>query len=97
MKLSRLKEIINEELVLMLEASISRNFVKAVEALKEIQLKQQTLRKKFVSEKNPKKKEKFKKDLIKIQKLVQKAESDFNRALQTEPIEEEFDQMEKKL
>ena len=33
---------------------------------------------------------KFKKDLIKIQKLVQKAESDFNIALQTEPIEGEF-------
>ena len=86
MKLSRLKEIINEELVLMLEASISRNFVKAVEALKEIQLKQQELRKRFVSEKNPKNKEKFKKDLIKIHKLVQKAENDFNRALQDEPI-----------
>ena len=75
MKLSRLKEIINEELVLMLEASISRNFVKAVEALKEIQLKQQELRKRFVSEKNPKNKEKFKKDLIKINKIVQKAEN----------------------
>ena len=54
---------------------------KAVEKLKDIQLKQQKLRKAFVSEKNPKKKERLKQALIKMHKLVKNAESEFNNAL----------------
>ena len=45
----------------ILEASITRRFQKAVEALQKIKLDQQKLRKAFVAEKNPVKKEKLKK------------------------------------
>ena len=43
--------------------------------------------KKFVAEKDPKKKEKLKQDIIKMHKVVQKAESDFNSAIKAEPID----------
>ena len=81
MKLHRIKEIIFEEVSSILEASITKNFTKAVEALQKIQLAQQKLRKAFVAEKDPKKKEKLKADLIKIHKSVQKAELEFNQAI----------------
>ena len=87
MKRQRLKEIISEEVLNMLEVSMTRKFRKAVEELQKVQLAQQQLRKKFVAEKDPKKKEKLKQDIIKMHKVVQKAESDFNSAIKAEPID----------
>ena len=78
--------ILNEEFEKVIEASMTRGFAKAIEAYQDIQLKQQKLRKAFVSETNPKKKEKLKQALIKMHKVVQKAESDFNAALMQEPV-----------
>ena len=82
-----IKDLIKEEVQKMLEASMTKGFRKAVEALQDIQLKQQQLRKAFVAEKNPKKKEKLKQALIKMHKVVQKAELDFNRAISNEPVD----------
>ena len=90
MKKSRLEEIVKEELLDVLIEGITKNFAKAVEAYRTIQLKQQELRKKFVGEKDPKKKEALKQSLITLHKKVQKAESDFNSALKTEPIEDDL-------
>ena len=88
MKIERFKEILKEEIEAVLkEASITRRFSKAVEAYRTIQLKQQDLRKKFVGEKDPKKKEALKQALIDLHKKVQKAESDFNAALRIEPVD----------
>ena len=87
MKTERLQEIISEEVLNMLEVSMTRKFRKAVEELQKVQLAQQQLRKKFVAEKNPKKKEKLKQDIIKMHKVVQKAESDFNSAIKAEPVD----------
>ena len=87
MKTGRLKKIISEEVLNMLEVSMTRKFRKAVEELQKVQLAQQQLRKKFVAEKNPKKKEKLKQDIIKMHKVVQKAESEFNSAIKSEPID----------
>ena len=70
------------------ETSMTKGFTKAVETLKKVQLKQQELRKKFVDEKNPKQKEKYRKEIIKMHKIVQKAEEDFNRAVINEPIDD---------
>ena len=85
-----IKKIIQEELIDVILENITKNFAKAVEAYREIQLKQQQLRKKFVSEKDPKKKEKLKDALIKLHKKEQKAESDFNNALRNEPVEDDL-------
>ena len=88
----KIKDLIKEEVQKMLEASITKGFRKAVEALQDVQLKQQKLRKAFVAEKNPKKKEQLKQALIKMHKVVQKAELDFNRAISNEPVDlEELD------
>ena len=87
MKKERLSEIISEEVLKMLEVSMTRRFMKAAEDLQKIQLAQQQLRKKFVAEKDAKKKEKLKQDIIKMHKVVQKAESDFNSAIKAEPID----------
>jgi len=88
-KLNRelLSEIVNEELERVIEASLSKGFSKAIEAYQAVQIKQQKLRKAFVAEENPKKREQLKQALIKIHKIVQKAESDFNSALMQEPID----------
>ena len=83
----QLKEILSEEFNRVLEASMSKGFAKAVEAYQEVQVKQQKLRKAFVAEKNPKRKEQLKSALIKLHKIVQKAELDFNRALMQEPVD----------
>ena len=84
------KKILKEEVALALtEASITKRFQKAVEALQTIQLKQQELRKKFVSEKDPKKKEKLKQSLISLHKKVEQAEKDFNKAVTNEPIDDD--------
>jgi len=90
MKKSKLEEIVKEELLDILIEGITKNFAKAVEAYRTIQLKQQELRKKFVGEKDPKKKEALKQKLITLHKKVQKAESDFNAALKSEPIEDDL-------
>jgi hypothetical protein len=71
----------------ILEASITRRFQKAVEALQKVQLDQQKLRKAFVAEKNPKKKEVLKKAIIKMHYKVKQAEEDFNRAMHVEPVD----------
>ena len=81
MKKAKLMEIIQEEIEQLVEASMSRKFKKATEALYDVQLKQQQLRKKFVAEKDPKKREKMKAELIKLHKVVQKVQSAFNAAL----------------
>jgi len=83
----KIKDLIKEEVQKMLEASMTKGFRKAVEALQDIQLKQQQLRKAFVAETNPKKKEKLKQALIKMHKIVQKAELDLNRAISNEPVD----------
>ena len=83
----KLKELIKEEVQAMLEASMTKNFRKAIESLQDVQLKQQQLQKAFVAEKDVKKKEKLKQALIKMHKIVQKAESEFNQALRSEPVE----------
>ena len=82
-----LKHILNEELERVIEASMSTGFSKAVEAYQDVQIKQQKLRKAFVAENNPKKREQLKQALIKIHKIVQKAELDFNSALMKEPVD----------
>lgn len=88
MNIEKFKTILKEELESVLqEASITKRFSKAVEAYRTIQVKQQDLRKKFVGEKDPKKKEALKQALISLHKKVQKAESDFNAALKTEPVD----------
>ena len=69
------------------ETSMTRGFEKAVENLKKVQLQQQELRKDFVKEKDPKKKEVLKTKLIKLHKDVQKAEAEFNKAVLNEPID----------
>ena len=61
----QLKEILSEEFEKVMEASMTKGFAKAIEAYQAVQLKQQKLRKAFVAEKNPKKKEKLKNALIK--------------------------------
>jgi|TARA_R110000823_G_scaffold240412_1_gene365394 hypothetical protein len=83
-----IKQLINEEVHALLEASITRGFSKAVEALQGVQLDQQKLRKAFIGEKNPKKKEKIKLALIKMHKVVQNAELEFQRVLRDEPTGE---------
>ena len=52
------------------------------------------MRKKFVGEKDPKKKEALKQSLIDLHKKVQKAESDFNAALRIEPVDLDEDKNE---
>jgi len=95
MNIERFKEILKEEVEAAInEASITRRFSKAVEAYRTIQLKQQDLRKKFVGEKDPKKKEALKQALIDLHKKVQKAESDFNAALKIEPVDLDEDKNE---
>ena len=88
MKAIKIQDLIKEEVQKMLEVSMTKKFRKAVEALQDVQLKQQQLRKAFVAETDPKKKEKLKQALIKMHKIVQKTELDFNRALQAEPAGE---------
>ena len=82
----KIKDLIKEEVQRMLEISMTRGFKKAIEALQDVQLKQQQLQKAFVAEKDSKKKEKLKQALIKMHKIVQRAELDFNRAVQSEPV-----------
>lgn len=88
MKKSDLMSIINEEIEQLVESSMSKKFKKATEALYDVQLKQQQLRKKFVAEKDPSKRDKMKKELIAMHKVVQKVQSAFNAALMQEPAGE---------
>lgn len=81
-------EIIHEEIDQLVEASMSKKFKKATEALYDVQLKQQQLRKQFVAESDPKKRDKMKAELIKLHKVVQKVQSAFNAALMQEPAGE---------
>jgi transcriptional regulator of heat shock response len=86
MKQSELQKIVNEEIQAVLEISMTKRFTKAVEELQKIQLAQQKLRKQFVAEKDPTKKEKLKQAIIKMHKVVQKVEQNFNDAIKGEPI-----------
>jgi len=86
----KLRQVIREEydnVRGLFEAGPTRKFRKAVEALYAAELKQQELRKKFVAEKDPKKKEAMKKELIALHKEVQKVQSAFNAALHQEPVD----------
>tara|TARA_R100000458_G_C8277403_1_gene252915 strand:- start:3470 stop:3745 length:276 start_codon:yes stop_codon:yes gene_type:complete len=87
MKVSAIKRIIAEELNRLNEMRMTKGFRKATENYQSLMVKQQNLKKKFVSEKDPKKREKLKKELIALHKKVQKAEDVFNRALMGEPID----------
>mgnify|MGYP003111089418 FL=1 len=87
MKISTIKQIISEELQRLNEMRMTKGFRKATENYQDLMVKQQNLKKKFVNEKNPKKREKLKKELIALHKKVQKAEDVFNRALMGEPID----------
>ena len=87
MKTSTIQKIINEELLRLNEMRMTKGFKKATENYQELMVKQQNLKKKFVAEKDPKKREKLKKELIALHKKVQKAEDVFNRALMGEPID----------
>ena len=89
MKISKnkIREILKEELIKVKEASMTKGFQKAIEAYQDVQLALQKLRKAFVAEKNPKTKEKLKQQLIKMHKVAQKAESDFQRVLRDEPVD----------
>ncbi len=87
MKTSTIQKIINEELQRLNEMRMTKGFKKATENYQELMVKQQNLKKKFVAEKDPKKREKLKKELIALHKKVQKAEDVFNRALMGEPVD----------
>tara|TARA_R110000744_G_scaffold235504_2_gene353197 strand:+ start:5404 stop:5967 length:564 start_codon:yes stop_codon:yes gene_type:complete len=82
-----IKSLIKEEIMSVLEVSMTKKFTIAVEALQKVQLQQQKIRKAFVKESDPKKKEKLKDSLIKYHKIVQKAEANFNDAVKGEPID----------
>jgi hypothetical protein len=69
----------------------SRELIKATEKLHAEQLKLQDLQNKFVTESDPKKKEKFKKDIIDQHKVVKQVERDFQTTLGRE--EEDIDDM----
>jgi len=89
-----LKRIIKEELIRVakiFEAGPSRAFRKAAEALHAAELAQQQLRKKFVAEKDPKKKEAMKADLIKMHKSVRQIQSAFDAVLRNEPVDLEME------
>ena len=89
-----IREIIKEEIrkiSRIFEVRPSRKFAKAAEKLYDAQLKQQQLQKKFVAEKNPKKKEALKKLLIDMHRYVQKVQSAFNAALNQEPVDLELE------
>ncbi len=68
-------------------AMVSKELMKATEKMHAEQLKQQELQKKFVTETDPKKKEKMKADLIAQHKAVKKAEADFQEALGREHVD----------
>ena len=85
-----IREIIKEEIrkiSRIVEAGPTRKFAKAAVKLYDAQLKQQQLQKKFVAEKNPKKKEALKKLLIDMHRYVQNVHSAFNAALHQEPVD----------
>ena len=89
-----IREIIKEEIrkiSRIFEAGPTRKFAKAAEKLYDAQLKQQQLQKKFVAEKNPKKKEALNKLLIDMHRYVQKVQSAFNAALNQEPVDLELE------
>ena len=89
-----IREILREEIRRIhkiFEVGPTRKFAKAAEKLYDAQLKQQQLQKKFVAEKNPKKKEALKKDLITMHRYVQKVQSAFNAALNQEPVDLELE------
>ena len=90
----KIREIIKEEvrkIHRIFEAGPTRGFAKAAEAMYDAELQQQKLRKAFVAEKNPKKKEKLKSALILMHKKVQKLQSAFNAVLRDEPIDLEME------
>ena len=68
-------------------AMVSKELMKATEKMHAEQLKQQELQKKFVTETDPKKKEKMKADLIAQHKAVKKVEAAFQEALGREHVD----------
>lgn len=83
----QLQEIVMEEVAFVEERFMSAKFRKAIENYQDLQLKQQQLQKAFVGTKDPKKREKLKKALVKMHYVVKKAEAEFNSALHIEPVE----------
>tara|TARA_R110002096_G_scaffold376702_1_gene570423 strand:- start:35 stop:541 length:507 start_codon:yes stop_codon:yes gene_type:complete len=88
MKRNELLQLINEEVQRVTEASISKKFKKATEALYNAQLNQQQVRKQFVAEKDPEKRAKLKQELISLHKGIKKVQSAFEAALSQEPAGE---------
>tara|TARA_R100000005_G_C4991259_1_gene198637 strand:+ start:171 stop:464 length:294 start_codon:yes stop_codon:yes gene_type:complete len=86
MKRSAISKIVSEEIGKIKEASISKRFQKATEEYQKIELKMQTIVKKFIAEKNPKKKEQYKNQLRDLTVKKKKAEQEFKAALLGEPI-----------
>ena len=84
-----LQKLVKEELKSMIfeKAKMSMAFRKTMEDLYDLELEQQELRKKFVAEKNPAKREAMKKNIITLHKKVKGAQIDFNKALATEPVD----------
>ena len=69
------------------KASITKGFQKAVEALQSVQLEMQKIVKKFVAEKDPVKKGKYKEILRELTAEKKAREAEFEAALSVEPID----------
>ena len=86
MKKSKFQGLI-KELVLVEATKMSKNFSKAAEAYKEVEMKMQSLVNNFVAEKDPKKKAKLKVELKTLTQKKKQIETAFNSALSSEPVE----------
>ena len=86
MKKSQFEGLI-KELVLVEATKMSKNFSKAVEAYKAVEMQMQSLVNNFVAEKDPKKKAKLKVDLKTLTQKKKQIEKAFNAALASEPVE----------
>ena len=79
--------IINEAKVQEAAGTVSKELMKATDKFHAEQIKLQDIQKKFVSETDPAKKEKLKKEVITQHKVVKKAEADFQTTLGREDID----------
>ena len=79
--------VINEAKVQEAAGTVSKELMKATDKFHVEQIKLQDIQKKFVSETDPAKKEKLKKEVIAQHKIVKKAEDDFQTTLGREDID----------
>ena len=79
--------IINEAKVQEAAGTVSKELMKATDKFHAEQIKLQDIQKKFVTETDPAKKEKLKKEVIAQHKIVKKAEDDFQTTLGREDID----------